>query len=154
MFVSLGSAAENIEAAVDFLRDRGERVGSLHVNVLRPFPEAALIQALAGKRRSSSSSARISRLAGDNPLARDIRTALTKALVIDGTPPPAGLPPLRTEQCRGSSPACTASARATSGPRASSAPTGSPRAPWRARTGARASDGTTSSSSAWIIPTR
>jgi hypothetical protein len=50
VFVSLGSAAENIEAAVDYLRDKGEKVGSIHLNVLRPMPEAAYIAALAGRK--------------------------------------------------------------------------------------------------------
>src|SRR4029434_1391925 len=51
VFVSLGSAAENIEAAVDYLRDkRGVKVGSIHLNVFRPFPDAAVITALAGKK--------------------------------------------------------------------------------------------------------
>jgi len=54
VFVSLGSAAENIEAAVDYLREtRGASVGSIHVNVIRPFPEAAIVAALKGKRMSS-----------------------------------------------------------------------------------------------------
>ena len=36
VFVSLGSAAENIEAAVDYLRERRQaRVGSIHINVGR-----------------------------------------------------------------------------------------------------------------------
>ncbi|MFV1989160.1 MAG: oxidoreductase, partial [Acidimicrobiales bacterium] len=52
VFVSLGSAAENIEAAVDYLRaNDGAMVGSIHVNVLRPFPAAAVVRALAGKKR-------------------------------------------------------------------------------------------------------
>ena len=39
VFVSLGSAAENIEAAVDYLRERRDaKVGSIHINVFRPFP--------------------------------------------------------------------------------------------------------------------
>src|SRR5499426_2370596 len=45
VFVSLGSAAENIEAAVDYLRDREKApVGSIHINVFRPFPEAAVVK--------------------------------------------------------------------------------------------------------------
>src|SRR5205814_1640748 len=48
VFVSLGSAAENIEAGVDYLRGtRGATVGSIHLNVIRPFPEAAVVKALA-----------------------------------------------------------------------------------------------------------
>jgi len=45
------SAAENIEAAVDYLRGtRSASVGSIHVNVIRPFPEAAIVAALKGKK--------------------------------------------------------------------------------------------------------
>lgn len=81
VFVSLGSAAENIEAAVDHLRaTRGAGVGSIHVNVLRPFPEAHIVRALAGKKNVIIVERTDEPMAGDNPLARDIRTALTKAL--------------------------------------------------------------------------
>ena len=48
VFVSLGCAADNIEAACDYLRDqRNAKVGSIHINVIRPFPEAAVIDAPA-----------------------------------------------------------------------------------------------------------
>ena len=48
VFVSLGCAAENIEAACDYLREqRNAKAGSIHLNVIRPFPEAAVINALA-----------------------------------------------------------------------------------------------------------
>ncbi|MCK6685475.1 MAG: 2-oxoacid:acceptor oxidoreductase family protein [Thermoanaerobaculia bacterium] len=80
VFVSLGSAAENIEAAVDLLRERGERAGSIHVNVLRPCPEAAYVEALKGKKNAVILERTDQPLAGDNPLARDIRTAFTKAV--------------------------------------------------------------------------
>jgi pyruvate-ferredoxin/flavodoxin oxidoreductase len=88
VFVSLGSAAENIEAAVDFLRQtRGVAVGSIHVNVIRPFPEAAIISALRGKKNVIILERTDEALAGDNPLARDIRTALSKALQgVEGLP--------------------------------------------------------------------
>jgi pyruvate-ferredoxin/flavodoxin oxidoreductase len=81
VFVSLGSAAENIEAAVDYLREQhGARVGSIHVNVFRPFPDAAIITALAGKKRVIILERTDEPMAGDNPMGRDIRTALNKAL--------------------------------------------------------------------------
>jgi pyruvate-ferredoxin/flavodoxin oxidoreductase len=80
VFVSLGCAAENIEAACDYLREqRNAKVGSIHVNVIRPFPEAAIINALRGKRRVIILERTDESLAGDNPLARDIRVALGKA---------------------------------------------------------------------------
>src|SRR5438552_7246035 len=81
VFVSLGSAAENIDAAVDYLREhRGVKVGSIHPNVFRPFPEAAIIKALAGKKHVIILERTDEAMAGDNPMGRDIRTALHKAL--------------------------------------------------------------------------
>ncbi len=80
VFVSLGCAAENIEAACDYLREqRNAKVGSIHINVIRPFPEAAVIHALRGKKNVIILERTDEGLAGDNPLARDIRVALSKA---------------------------------------------------------------------------
>lgn len=80
VFVSLGCAADNIEAACDYLREqRNAKVGSIHLNVIRPFPEAAVINALRGKKRVIILERTDESLAGDNPLARDIRVALGKA---------------------------------------------------------------------------
>ena len=87
VFVSLGSAAENIEAAVDYLRQtRNASVGSIHVNVIRPFPEAALVNALKGKKNVIILERTDEALAGDNPLGRDIRTAFSKAVQGTGRP--------------------------------------------------------------------
>jgi len=81
VFVSLGCAAENIDAACDYLREqRNAKVGSIHVNVIRPFPEAAIINALRGKKNVIILERTDEGLAGDNPLGRDIRVALSKAL--------------------------------------------------------------------------
>jgi len=80
VFVSLGCAAENIEEACDYLREqRNATVGSIHINVIRPFPEAAVINALRGKKSVIILERTDEALAGDNPLARDIRVALGKA---------------------------------------------------------------------------
>jgi pyruvate-ferredoxin/flavodoxin oxidoreductase len=80
VFVSLGCAAENIEEACDYLREqRNAKVGSIHVNVIRPFPEAAIIQALRGRKNVIILERTDEGMAGDNPLARDIRVALGKA---------------------------------------------------------------------------
>ncbi len=93
VFISLGSAAENIEAAVDYLRQtRGVRVGSIHVNVIRPFPEAAIVTALKGKKNVIILERTDEAMAGDNPLGRDIRTALSKATQHEGHPASEGLP--------------------------------------------------------------
>ena len=79
VFVSLGCAAENVEAACDYLREqRNAKVGSIHINVIRPFPEAAVINALRGKKNVIVIERTDEGMAGDNPLGRDIRTALGK----------------------------------------------------------------------------
>ena len=94
VFVSLGSAAENIEAAVDYLRARrGAIVGSIHLNVFRPFPEAAVVNALAGKKNVIILERTDEAMAGDNPMGRDIRTALHKALQHE-----AGLPEMTADR--------------------------------------------------------
>jgi pyruvate-ferredoxin/flavodoxin oxidoreductase len=94
VFVSLGSAAENIEAAVDYMRERsGARVGSIHLNVIRPFPEAAVVRALTGKTNVIVLERTDEAMAGDNPMGRDIRTALNKALQGE-----AGLPALTADR--------------------------------------------------------
>jgi len=86
VFVSLGSAAENIEAAVDYLREHDDaKVGSIHVNVLRPFPEAAIVQALAGKKTVIVLERTDDSLTGNNPLTREIRSALNKAAEVERT---------------------------------------------------------------------
>ncbi|MBP7948558.1 MAG: 2-oxoacid:acceptor oxidoreductase family protein [Verrucomicrobiales bacterium] len=80
VFVSLGCAAENIEEACDWLREqRNAKVGSIHINVLRPFPEAAVIEALRGKKNVIILERTDEGMAGDNPLAREIRATLGKA---------------------------------------------------------------------------
>ncbi len=80
VFISLGCASENIEQACDYLREqRNAKVGSIHINVIRPFPEAAVINALRGKKNVIILERTDESLAGDNPLARDIRVAFGKA---------------------------------------------------------------------------
>ena len=80
VFISLGSSAENIEAVIDYIKStRNEDVGGIHINVIRPFPEKAIINALKGKKNVIILERIDDQLAGDNPLARDIRTALSKA---------------------------------------------------------------------------
>src|SRR5450759_2397894 len=99
VFVALGCAADNIEAACDYLREqRNARVGSIHINIIRPFPEAVVINALRGKKNVIILERTDEGLAGDNPLARDIRVALGKANEIfrwrsSGT----GILPVRSE---------------------------------------------------------
>lgn len=99
VFVSLGSSAENIEAAVDYLeKTRGEKVGVIHVNVIRPFPEVAIINALKGKKRVIVLERTDESVAGANPLTRDIRTALSMAADNDKENAHDGLPAISPDQ--------------------------------------------------------
>ncbi len=99
VFLSLGSAAENCEAAVDYLRQtRGSKVGSVHLNVFRPFPEHAVVEALAGKRNVIILERTDEPMAGDNPMGRDTRTALNKALKVNGYPVARGFPEVAPDQ--------------------------------------------------------
>ena len=50
VFFMMGAFATKAKAAVDRLREAGERVGLLRLRLLRPFPEAQLRRLLAGKR--------------------------------------------------------------------------------------------------------
>jgi pyruvate-ferredoxin/flavodoxin oxidoreductase len=45
--------------------------------VFRPFPDAAIVKALAGKKNVIILERTDEPMAGDNPMGRDIRTALT-----------------------------------------------------------------------------
>ena len=82
-FVSWGSAAENVEAAVDYLREEEDaKVGSVHINVMRPLPEAAIVKALAGKKTIIVLERADDGLSGDNQMTREIRAVLSKAYEI------------------------------------------------------------------------
>jgi pyruvate-ferredoxin/flavodoxin oxidoreductase len=50
VMVGLGSVTEDVEAVVEHLRAQGRKVGVVSVKLLQPFPEAAIVKALAGKR--------------------------------------------------------------------------------------------------------
>jgi len=80
---------------VDYLREtRGIAVGSIHVNVIRPFPEAAVVEALKGKKNVIILERTDEALSPDNPLGKDIRTAISKAIQTEGRPAQEGLPTL------------------------------------------------------------
>ncbi|MCL1598864.1 MAG: 2-oxoacid:acceptor oxidoreductase family protein [Actinomycetia bacterium] len=83
VFVSFGSAAENIEAGIDYLREHDDaKVGSVHINVLRPLPEAAIVEALAGHKTVIVLERADDGLSGDNQMTREIRAVLSKAYEI------------------------------------------------------------------------
>ena len=112
VFVSLGCAAENIEEAVDHLRStENAKVGSIHINVIRPFPEAAVIEALKGKKQVIILERTDEGLSADNPLARDIRT-FSKA--VEAHKHGGSLPPIAPDEVPLISEVPTASVAATS----------------------------------------
>ncbi len=99
VFVSLGSAAENIEAGVDFLREQDDaKVGSIHVNVLRPFPEGELVEALRGKKRVIILERTDDPLSIDNPLEREIRSAINRAVEVGREHPDSDIPVLEPDE--------------------------------------------------------
>ncbi|MCC6740445.1 MAG: pyruvate ferredoxin oxidoreductase [Planctomycetia bacterium] len=51
VLVSMGTTASTVKAAVDEARLRGVRAGGLRIRLFRPFPEEAIVRALAGKKR-------------------------------------------------------------------------------------------------------
>lgn len=81
IFIALGSAAENIEAVSDYLKEtRGVEVGVLHINVIRPFPENEVIKAVKGKKNVIILERTDDSLSPDNPLSRDVRSSIDKAI--------------------------------------------------------------------------
>lgn len=50
VILGLGSVMDNVITIVNELRDKGEKVGALHLRVFRPFPREELRKALAGKK--------------------------------------------------------------------------------------------------------
>jgi len=50
VILGLGSVMDNVFTIVDELREKGEKVGALHLRVFRPFPREELLKALKGKK--------------------------------------------------------------------------------------------------------
>ena len=99
VFFSLGSAAENIDAAVDHLRaTRNAKVGSIHLNIVRPFPEAAIAKALAGRKNVIVLERTDEALSADNPMTREIRGVLGRAVEHHTTGIDNGIPAIAGDQ--------------------------------------------------------
>ncbi|MBI4209966.1 MAG: pyruvate ferredoxin oxidoreductase [Candidatus Diapherotrites archaeon] len=50
VIVGVGSVMDNVITVVNELREKGEKVGALHLRVFRPFPHEELREALAGRK--------------------------------------------------------------------------------------------------------
>jgi pyruvate-ferredoxin/flavodoxin oxidoreductase len=74
VMVGLGSVTDDVEAVVDYLRSQGRKVGSISIKLLQPFPEAAFIKAIAGKKAIT-----ILERSDDTALTAFVNTALVKA---------------------------------------------------------------------------
>lgn len=87
VLVSMGTIADTAISVVDHLRGQGRRVGCLAVTAFRPFPSAELATALRAVRAVGVVERTDEPAAADNPLARELKSALADAAV-DGAPLP------------------------------------------------------------------
>jgi pyruvate-ferredoxin/flavodoxin oxidoreductase len=74
VMIGLGSVTDDVEAVVDYLRSVGRKVGSISIKLLQPFPEAAFIKAIAGKKAIT-----VLERSDDTALTSFVNTALVKA---------------------------------------------------------------------------
>jgi len=79
VLVAMGSTADTATSVVDHLRRQGRRVGCIAVTAFRPFPAQALTRALAETTAVAVVERTDEPLAGDNPLARELKAALADA---------------------------------------------------------------------------
>jgi pyruvate-ferredoxin/flavodoxin oxidoreductase len=76
VLVAMGSTADTVTSVVDHLRRQGRRVGAVTLTVFRPFPAEALALAVAGATAVAVVERTDEPLAGDNPVARELKSAL------------------------------------------------------------------------------
>jgi pyruvate-ferredoxin/flavodoxin oxidoreductase len=89
IFVVQGSAIETARAAADHIRKQHKlKVGVLGIHALRPFPSAAIADALQGSERVFVLERLDAPLAGEPPLTRELRASLDAAR-------PAAAPPCK-----------------------------------------------------------
>jgi pyruvate-ferredoxin/flavodoxin oxidoreductase len=90
-----GSLVSNAEAVCDYLREtRGLKVGVLNITMFRPFPADVITHLVKGKQAVTVLERVDQPLAVDQPLLREIRASMSKALEngrAKGTPPHAGV---------------------------------------------------------------
>lgn len=83
IIVSMGTIADTATAVVDRLREDGRKVGCIAVTSFRPFPAEQLVKAVAGAKVVGVVERTDEPAAADNPLTRELKSALADA-VIDG----------------------------------------------------------------------
>jgi pyruvate-ferredoxin/flavodoxin oxidoreductase len=87
VLISMGTMAETATAVVDHLRRLGRLVGSVAITSFRPFPGAALVDAIGTARSIGVVERTDEPAAFDNPLTRDVKSALYTLLPSTGTRP-------------------------------------------------------------------
>jgi len=79
--VGMGSMIETAEATVDYMRERGRKVGALHVTSFRPFPGKQIVSALKNLKGFAVIERMDNPIAQSNPLTMEIKSAFADALV-------------------------------------------------------------------------
>lgn len=81
LIIAQGSVIHTAEVTADYLRDsRGLKVGVVNMTMFRPFPGDLITEAVKGRKGVTVLERTDQPLAEDLPLAREIRTAMTKAV--------------------------------------------------------------------------
>ena len=78
--VGMGSMMGTVAAVIDYLRERGEKVGALTVRSFRPFPGVRIVEALKHLKAIAVLERTDEPLAESNPLLREIKAAFADAL--------------------------------------------------------------------------
>lgn len=82
IIVAMGCGTEVVKQAVDFLRNKGEKVGVLQVRLFRPFPTEQLLKALPTTATSIAVLDRTKEPGADGePLYQNVVTALSQAFM-------------------------------------------------------------------------
>ncbi len=79
--VGVGSMMETAEAVADHLREKGVKVGVIHITSFRPFPAAQLASLLSGCRAAAVFERADVPLAQSNPLTAEVKAALADSLM-------------------------------------------------------------------------
>lgn len=101
LVLAAGPAADRTRSVVDHLRSRRVKAGCVQLSLLRPFPEKAVCEAVAGRKGVTTLDAVMIDAHMDPPLFRHLQSVLDKALqnaVRKKNPPFAELPALPERQ--------------------------------------------------------
>ena len=92
VMIGLGSITDDVRAVLPYLRAQGLKVGVVSVKQLQPFPEAELVEAIAGAKAVA-----VLERSDDTALTRLVTQALFKARANADSPQFEGIPALATQ---------------------------------------------------------